>query len=550
MTTISTREQTDGLGRPMAGTTRVDKPPIAFLVSTTPCARSIREHMGSPAYSYHFVVEALAPVLESLGVWRSIDHPESRLDYAARKAKADGYRPIHLAINPLQDVYLSPDLPNVVFPFWEFPDIPARDFGHDTRQNWRRICRPASLVLTACQFTAEAFRRAGVECPVAVVPIPLSPASFTLPPWNRDHTWTLTCRHELLGPRSRERPDDRGVAVELDPEGPPRTVRERTWRVARDGFRRIQPWLDPETVTRVTVLKQRLSRARRMSPGKLAFVLARRGYRAHVRRWLSDEAIHLITTTKKSALAAIGREPTVVPDPPLPSSSLTLGGGLVYLTVFNLGDRRKNWPDLLTAFLIAFRDRPDVTLVIKLVTNSIREHHETGVLREKYRALGIEHRCRVVVITEFLSEPAMNALFQASTFYVNASHAEGACLPLMRALAGGRPAIAPGHTAMGDYMDDQIGFLPRAHPEPSYWPHDPELRLETFRYRPVWSDLRDAFLASASVADSNPEGYARMAAAAQARMAGYASQSATEAALRVALDQLSDVPLGAPGWEA
>src|SRR3954463_11908762 len=97
---------------------------IAFLVSTTAAAGDVRAHLGSAAYSYHFVVEALAPVLETVGVWRRVDHPESRLAFAAARAEAEGYRPVHLAVNPLQDVYLSPALPNVLFPFWEFPDVP------------------------------------------------------------------------------------------------------------------------------------------------------------------------------------------------------------------------------------------------------------------------------------------------------------------------------------------------------------------------------------------------------------------------------------------
>jgi glycosyltransferase involved in cell wall biosynthesis len=525
-----------------------DDRPFAFLVSTTPCARSIREHLGSAAYSYYFVVEALAPVFETLGTWRLIDHPESRLAFAARKAEAEGYRPVHLAVNPLQDVYLSPALPNIVFPFWEFPDLPDRDFGYDTRQNWARVCRPAALVLTACRFTARAFRRAGAGCPVAVVPIPVAPEAFGLPDWDPRRTWTLTCRHEVLGPPPVG-PFVAPVAAEApETEGPPRSLRERAWRAARGGFRRVHPWLDEETVGRLVRLKRRLAKAGRMPPGKLAYVVARDGYRRYVRRWLSDEALERIARAKAAALAAVGREPTVVPDPPLPSGELTIGGGLTYLTVFNLGDRRKNHIDLLTAFLVAFKDRPDVTLVIKLVTNRRVEHYEAGVLRAKYRALGIRHDCRVVVITEFLNEPQMDELFRVTTCYVNASHAEGACLPLMRALAGGRPAIAPDHTAMGDYMDDRVGFVPRSFPEPTYWPHDPEQRLVTTRYRPVWSDLRDAFLASADVAENDPQRYAAMSRAARARMSRHASRPASAAALRAALDLVADAPNGSLGW--
>ena len=190
---------------------------------------------------------------------------------------------------------------------------------------------------------------------------------------------------------------------------------------------------------------------------------------------------------------------------------------------------------MFTAFLTAFRDRSDVTLVIKLVTNTLRERHESGVLKRDFESLGMGHACRVVVITEFLTEAQMDELFQVTTYYVNTSHAEGACLPLMRALAGGRPAIAPGHSAMADYIDGSLAFVPRAHPEPACWPHDPEQRLETFKHRLVWADLVDAFRLSAETVE-RPERYEAMASAARARMAQHASLEAAETALRDALE--------------
>jgi glycosyltransferase involved in cell wall biosynthesis len=558
MATNRTRIDTPGIGFGPRTSSR----PIAFLVSTTEGARDIRSNLGSAAYSYHFVVEALGPVLENFGTWKLVDHPESRLAYAAARAEANGFRPVHLAVNPLQDVYLSPALPNVLFPFWEFPDVPDRDFGDDTRQNWARIIRPASLVLTACNFTAEAFRKGGARCPVAVVPIPLDPEAFNLPPWDPSHTWTLTCRHEVLGPGDAEGPVDgsrTGVSkTRPQPPGPTSRVdalgeppHGLVWRVLRNGFRRVAPWMDPVTVGRLTRLKRSAVSAVRSAgrrPDRLLYVALRDGYRVFVRRWLSAEALERVSEAKAAALAVVGREPVVVPDPPLPSGALTLGGGLVYLTVFNIGDPRKNYLDILTAFLGAFRDRPDVTLAIKLVTNRLREHHESGLLREQYRRLGVRHRCRIVVITEFLSEMQMSELFRATTCYVNASHAEGACLPLMRALAGGRPSIAPDHTAMADYMDASVGFVVRSDIEPACWPHDPEKRLETSRYRLVWTSLRDAFLESARVAERDPARFAAMAAAARERMAAHASRTAAAVALREALELLPDVPAGALGW--
>src|SRR5262249_14300419 len=98
--------------------------PLAFLVTTTGCARAIHDNLGAPAYSYYYVFEALAPVLERFGTCRLVDRPESRLAFAAARARAEGYQPLHLSLIPPQEAYLSPELPNILFPFWEFPDIP------------------------------------------------------------------------------------------------------------------------------------------------------------------------------------------------------------------------------------------------------------------------------------------------------------------------------------------------------------------------------------------------------------------------------------------
>ena len=513
--------------------------PFTFLVSTTPCARVLRDNLGSAAYSYAFVLDALAPVLERFGTWRLLDQAASQLPLAAARAAAAGRRPVHLALNPLQDVYLTPAVPTVLFPFWEFPDLPGRDFGHDTRQNWARIAARADLVLTACRFTADAFRRAGVRAPVAVVPVPLDPRHFDLPDWDQRRAVTLTCRHEVWGDGAT------GVAPApvADPALPDRTL----WRLARRGFRRIYPRLDPKTVERVSRLKRRLLALSGRSPPRLAYLAARAAYRRHLRPWLSDAALERITALRVKALTLAGRPPGTVIDPRLPVAPVTLSG-LVYTTLFNLGDLRKNYQDLLSAFLIAFRDRPDATLVLKLATSPHREFHELGLLRAHYRGLGLRHRCRVVVITDYLDDAALADLMRATTYYVNTSHAEGACLPLQQALAGGRPAIAPAHTAMADYMDPSIGFVVRSHPEPTHWPHDPERRLETYRNRLAWSDLRDRLLQAADVARSDPARYAAMAAAARRRMADHAGREVAAAALREALARLPEVAPGAFAW--
>jgi glycosyltransferase involved in cell wall biosynthesis len=541
--------------------------PYAFLVSTTGCAKGIRNSLGSAAYSYYFVLEALAPVLEKLGTWRLVDHPESSLPFAAARAEADGYRPIHLALHPPQDIYLTPALPNVIFPFWEFPDIPDRDFEYDTRQNWARVCRRADMILTACHFTRDAFRRAGIDCPMGVVPVPLRPEHFEVPDWDPAHSWTLTCRHVAWGgPEPRSSGPDEGESAVRAPSASTEAsggrigLKRRAFRAARGVFRKVYPWLGSKTLERISRTRHYLLvtsgrdpvtskpiPGERVGPARFAYAMARDGYRHYVKRWLSHEALAAITKAKVRTLKVFGLKPVLAPDPLLPSTPLTLGG-LLFSSIFNLGDRRKNHLDLLSAYLLAFRDREDVTLVIKLATNPVREHHEIGLFKQMVKSLGIEHRCRLVVITDFLTDDEMAELMRVTTFYVNTSRAEGACLPLQQSLAAGRPSIAPDHTAMADFMDDRVGFVPSTHPEPTYWPHDPQMKTETYWNRMVWTDLRDSMLACAEMIENDPDRYREMAEAARARMAGYAGRDVVEAALREALAELPRVETGRFAW--
>jgi hypothetical protein len=447
--------------------------------------------MGCADYSYTFVLKALAPALEAVAAWSLVDRAESRLPYHAAKARAEGFRPIHLALHPVHNAYLTPALPTVLYPFWEFSPIPDRDFGLDTRQNWARVADRADLIVTACRFTAEAFRRAGVNRPLAVVPVPLADAHFDVPDWDPHGSTTIHCRHAFLG----------ADAVPAGP-GDPSPSRRSPTRAARAALgRRVRPWLSDEAIHRLDRLRHRLTRTQPPAP------------------------------------------------PVLPRTDLHLSG-LVFTSIFNLGDRRKNVEDMLTAFLLAFRDEPGATLVLKLATNPAREHHDLGLIRAYHAGLGLRHACRVAVVTDFLDDDQMTALTRATTYYVNTSRAEGACLPLQQALAGGRPALAPAHTAMADYMDEAIGFVVASDPEPTHWPHDPSKRSETHWHRLDWSSLLDRYRTAAAVASSDLARYYDLARHARDRMARLAGLPVAASALRQALELLPDTAADRVDWAA
>jgi glycosyltransferase involved in cell wall biosynthesis len=160
--------------------------------------------------------------------------------------------------------------------------------------------------------------------------------------------------------------------------------------------------------------------------------------------------------------------------------------GVVFTSVFNPLDRRKNWEDLLSAWYLTLAGRDDATLVLKLVGDDPSGIDEVLARCESFDQGGPG---RVILLTGFLSEQQMFDLARATTWYVTPTRAEGACLPLMQWLAAGRPAVATCHTAIQDYFSPHEGLVVESHPEPCPWPHDPSQIFRTTWQRTVWSSL-------------------------------------------------------------
>ncbi len=209
--------------------------------------------------------------------------------------------------------------------------------------------------------------------------------------------------------------------------------------------------------------------------------------------------------------------------------------GIVYTSVFNPEDGRKNWTDLLTGFLYALGDREDATLVLKLVTKNA---DAVKKVIKYYQGRDIPHRCKVIVIGDFLTEKQMYQLAEASTYYLQTTKAEGNCLPLMNYLAAGRPGISPNHSAMSDYFDASVGFVIQSHPEPSAWPHDTRLRSRSTWGRLVWPSIVEQIQQSYHLVKDHPDQYVSLANRCRSRMQTWAGNEAVWGRLREALDAL------------
>jgi glycosyltransferase involved in cell wall biosynthesis len=155
-----------------------------------------------------------------------------------------------------------------------------------------------------------------------------------------------------------------------------------------------------------------------------------------------------------------------------------------------------------------------------------------------YQRLRIKHRAKVVVIASYLSDEQMLELAEASTFYLNTSLAEGACLPLQDFLAAGRPGIAPAHTAMSEYIDDELAFVVDSRSEPTHWPWDPERRPATVWNRVLRPSLERQLRASYETVKDDARHYRQMAACGRERMNALASVESVWPKLAGALSTL------------
>ena len=217
-----------------------------------------------------------------------------------------------------------------------------------------------------------------------------------------------------------------------------------------------------------------------------------------------------------------------IPAPLEEPRDLTLNG-VIYTTILNARDGRKNWMDLIWTFGWAFKEQPNATLVIKITSYDAEQMIEV-LLYDLYKLTPF--KCRVIAISGYLPDTAYETLARCSTYTVNASRGEGQCLPLMEYMSCGVPAIAPQHTALLDYIDENNAFIVKSSLEPSHWPHDPRQYYRTLRHRIDWESLLNAYLASFEHVTRNPQQYLKMSTAATSALKTYCSSQVVQGVLR------------------
>ena len=441
-------------------------------------------NLGAPGYSHEFVARLFRPLLERWGTVTEVRDSDRDLQATVDASRRRGRLPIHFSVLPFQDVCIAEGAVNVVMPAWEFPDVPDHAFDGNPGNDWPRMADRADLVLVSGPFTANALRRAGTKTPIHIVPVPCPNSYFDLPPWRPRQTQRIDCRAYVFESGGF----DDAVAV-----NPPLADSRSVLKAVEGSVRRT---------TRHLLGCQRYATLS-------AFIKDRR----HSRRQRSE----------RPSLCGL-------PYPEVDSVELS---GVVYTSIFAPDDGRKNWIDLLNAFLVALGDRADATLVCKLITKN-RASVERVI--DYYLHRGLPHRCRVVFICDFLTDEQMLQLCQATTYYVQSTKAEGNCLPLMNYLAAGRPAVSPDHSSMSDYFTSRSGFVVESNQEPAAWPHDRRLRLRTSWARIVWTSLRDQIASSHRLVRERPREYTSLVESCRTAMRDWAGREQVIARLDAALE--------------
>jgi len=516
---------------------------------------SLQQNLGKPEYSYFFVFKQFLPVLERLGTVIVV-RDANEADAICNNAAKSGEQCIFICCAPPHRSVTARLCPTTTLFAWEFADITTESWDDDPRTDWRNVFAAHGQTICLSSYTADTVKKSmGQDFPVRAIPVPVYD-QFVLPQSLHNPTerkYSISIRGNVIDTRYYVIDDDQFAY-----EAPPHYFVHRPWDRATTyldfahraeasgllgGFYESEPWGTwsrarvpwiylPFTLQgkcRITLnatgFANNVNRRVQLEVGeqKLPFVLTN-GFNDHV------FDVDLIKGVNLIRICGLDNTPVAGSDDPrsmaigvrlmrIENTNLLQCGtttatvatdtvnneqpevkialeGIIYTTVLNPADGRKNWEEILTAFCYAFRDRANVTLVIKITHHSIASF--LGTLNYFLQCVG-PMQCRIVALHGFLDDTQYRQLIEATSFYVNASRCEGLCLPLIEFMSACKPAIAPDHTAMRDYVTPASTFIVASAPEPAIWPQDPRVLLRTYFYRIEWESLVTALRDSYAV---------------------------------------------------
>lgn len=450
---------------------------------------TIQSNLGRPQYSYYFLLKSFRVVFESLGEVVIIEDPASEVDQLYDDCRSKNQTCLFVCFTP---PYLAPTFlrcPTVCLFAWEFSTVPCASWNQNPAHDWRYVFTRHAGVITTSNYTAnivsDVLRSSNETVPVLAIPSPIWDDFAALR--GKDPLAHLNSGSTI--PVSGFLQDTDAIDFDLGNLLPRYFVTPKLYSIQ-----------NPNETT--------------ASNGTRNWRARIESTRKHWRNWY-DEVFKLQYDS-----GSVGtRADEQATNQAIESLPLDLSG-VVYTTILNPEDGRKCHIDILSAFIWAFRNNSDVTLVMKMLQQDADGYRMTlnHTLHQLY-----PFKCRVIIFNGYLNAAEYQSLIDASTYYVNTSHCEGLCLPLMEFLSSGKPVIAPDHTAMRDYINEEIAFVIETNKETNVWPHDPTGHYTTERYRNNWETIVRQYLDSYRIATEDQGKYRSMSNAAKQAMAGFCS---------------------------
>ncbi|MEM6414659.1 MAG: glycosyltransferase [Pseudomonadota bacterium] len=491
-----------------------------FIVSTAIDAGLIAHRIGFPEYSYFFVLEDFIPLLSDLGRVTRVTDAKNEVDALYKSSQELGEKCIFLNFTAPQNLISDIQCPTAHVFAWEFNTLPTETWLEDGLQDWRAALAKHSCAITHSHYAKKAITdEMGFDFNVAVIPSPV---------WNKFD-------------------DERAVISDREPikstylhfHGRLFDTKQLELFMEYDAFQKTQQCIEvtdlPPTpkvgdnpgLHRNNPLKDLLRAA---TPPILWQPLSRL-YQTHIREQSQKtKEENALVTSAASQKESINHQTEFNEDDRPNAVRLD---GVIYTSIFNPLDGRKNWRDMVSAFIWANKSNKDATLIIKAPKLDVDDFINPLI---DFLKRFIPFDCRVIVIKAFLNHDEYRTLMEATTYYINTSYGEGQCLPLMEYLSAGIPAIAPDSTALADYINADIAFVIKSHAEPSTWQHDPRLSYRALRYRIDWMDLVKGFEESYRLAKTDSNKWRDMGHAAGIRMESHASIQSGRQELRRFLD--------------
>lgn len=480
---------------------------MKILVYSAMNAETVLQNLGEPEYSYYFVLREFMPLLKQLGEVQVIEDPASEVDLLYQAATEQGQPCIFLSFSPPHLTSLGLACPTIPVFAWEFSNMPDETWWEDTPEyDWSWCLRQCAGAIVHSRQSADVIRSMmGDQFPVANIPAPL---------WDR-----MSLARE-------------GVRHNGNPN--PGTIDIHCGTVFDTHDPDLPRWLPTEQD-----IIRAVAEARGLLPEDKS-----QGFRRSAKSAGRITAEHLVAWYQQvlSSRVPAFLRPTLDrwaarTDPWQFGQRQLLLSGVVFTSLFNPLDGRKNWVDMLTAFCTEFQDEPNATLVLK----HGHRRHEDAIRHILMILPKLENfRCRIIIISGFLENDAYLELIRHSHFAVNTSYGEGQCLPLMEYLSCGKPAVAPCHSALADYIDETVAFTVASSADATAWPHDPRIAYRTLRQQIDWTSLRGAFRAAYDCYHQHPERYQQMSETAVTRMREHCSIDAARTRLQPLLQHLEN----------